>query len=115
MKSNYEGLWKSSSGWYVSAPFKKKDWNEMPKSFRIILKQNRYWKKNDDGSKRPRFIFSFVDGKTANNLKQIDFEQNSFYAVTVLVEKETGMIYTLDEEPLNYCETGYTAEVGDFL
>lgn len=64
METKYEGLWKGRTAWYVSKPFTKKQLEKMPKQFRLIIRENKYHKNNDDGT--PRFIFSFVDGNAAN-------------------------------------------------
>jgi len=71
-KTAYEGLWKGKTAWYISKGFTKKQLKEMPNKFRLIVRENKYHKNNDDGT--PRFIFSFVDAETANDLR---FGRNS--------------------------------------
>lgn len=63
----YEGLWKGSTSWYVSKGFTKKQLEEMPKKFRLVLRENRYHKNNEDGT--PRFIFGFVDADKAEEFR----------------------------------------------
>lgn len=73
------GFWKSkrqNSSWYISNAVKKCDWEEMPKNFRIILRQNKYWHSNEDAV--PRFIAYFVDGESAKAMR-MTFENNFKY------------------------------------
>lgn len=92
------GLWKSKSGWYISSPIKKAEWNEMPKCFKIILKQNKYWKSND--GEKPRFILYLVDGMSAKNMRNLEFDQDEYYCDFVLKDKNDYTLYTLNGERL---------------
>ena len=64
MKSNYMGLWAGRTGWYRSKAMTQKQIRELPKKCRIILRENKYHKNNEDGT--PRFIFAFADAETSN-------------------------------------------------
>ena len=64
MKSNYMGLWAGRTGWYCSKAMTQKQISELPKKCRIILRENKYHKNNEDGT--PRFIFAFADAETSD-------------------------------------------------
>ena len=114
IERKYGGLWKSPSGWYVSSTIKKSDWKEMPKDFRLIIRQNKYWQSNKDETNRQRFIFRFADGRTADNLmesvklsgmtnyekiKTMDYDEmaQTLFSISEIISKEL----------CNHCEKSY--------
>ena len=67
-KYKYNGLWKGETLWYISKGFSKTQLiKTMPNKFRLIVRENKFHKSNDDGT--PRFVFSFVDAETAEELR----------------------------------------------
>ncbi len=63
MKSEYLGLWKGRTAWYISKPITQQQIKEMPKKTRIILRYNKCYEAK---SNKPKFIFAFADAKTAD-------------------------------------------------
>jgi len=55
--SNKEGLWRVSSGKYISYPVSPID---IPQGARLLVECNPKYIK---GTKRPKYLFSFVDGE----------------------------------------------------
>ena len=72
-KTTWMGLWNTRPAVYRSKAITKKQIQELPAKTRIVLRENKFHKSNDDGT--PRFVFCFADGEAS---EAISFEMEDY-------------------------------------
>lgn len=88
MNTKWLGLWEQEAkGLYAGQTVKKAD---IPKHTRILLKNNKYYKK---GTKRPKFVYCFADSEGYEEMcAPLDVDERPY--------KEDGVYYTENGERL---------------
>ena len=69
-KTQWHGLWYQREGVYSGYVIKKSD---IPEKARLILRYNKYY---DKGSNKPRFVYCFANGDSADAITmQVEHEE----------------------------------------
>ena len=63
-KTDWMGLWNTRPAVYRSKPMTQAQIKALPSKCRIVLRENKFHKSNDDGT--PRFVFCFADAETSD-------------------------------------------------
>ena len=65
-KTNWMGLWNTRPAVYRSKALTQAQIKELPKKCRLILRENKFHRSNDDGT--PRFVFCFADAEASDTI-----------------------------------------------
>lgn len=63
-KTNWMGMWNTRPAVYRSKALTQAQIKELPKKCRIILRENKFHRSNNDGT--PRFVFCFADAEASD-------------------------------------------------
>ena len=127
-RTKWEGIWYSAAkhGLYMSQPFKKTEIEQAIKNVgeygRIILMNNKYWKKNTN---RPRYVFSIVNAEGVERIQNMtlkhfeEYEDDYPFAYRDQVESDDKYHFTAEElqNLINKiaCEVGGDREYGEHI
>lgn len=81
-KSEWIGLWNTRPAVYRSKALTKQQIEDLPSKCRIVLRENKFHRANDDGT--PRFVFCFAD---ADASETISFKNENYHSEIQQLER----------------------------